>query len=256
MKRPENNAIKTNSLIERINQNQNFQSIDINEWAFNKIRASNEKLNILELCCGTGKQTKYLLELFPKATISCLDISVEATETVKNSFGHESFRMFFYNQGIDDFFQTNNDCFDVIFVSYGLYYSQNIEFVLDSIYKSLNDNGRLIVMGPFGKNNKQLFDVLSQLSVTIPQPVLHSSSKFMYETVLEYVVNEFKENHVYTTHNRIEWKAVDSVMSYWKSSTFYNPDKENQFEDIVKNEIQKNHVFVNDKHIMLLEAVK
>jgi hypothetical protein len=61
---------------------------------------------------------------------------------------------------------------------------------------------------------------------------------------------------VYTTRNRIEWKAVDSVMSYWKSSTFYNADKENQFGDIVKNEIQKNHVFVNDKHIMLLEAVK
>ena len=69
---------KTDFLIERIQQNENAQSIDINKWAFQNIDGSSEEINVLELCCGTGKQTKYLLEAFPNAKISCLDISAEA----------------------------------------------------------------------------------------------------------------------------------------------------------------------------------
>jgi ubiquinone/menaquinone biosynthesis C-methylase UbiE len=210
----------------------------------------------LELCSGTGKQTEYLLELFPNSTISCLDISIDAINTVKNNFKDKHSRMSFFVKGIDEFFESNKARFDLVFCSYGLYYSKNIEFVLNSIYNLLNKNGRLMVMGPFGKNNKQLFDILTKLDVTIPQPVIHSSSKFMYEDVLGFAVNNYESVHIHTTQNRIEWKTVESVMSYWKSSTFFNESRENDFQQLVANEIGKNGVFVNDKHIMLLIAIK
>jgi len=250
------NATKTSSLIERINQNENFQSFDINEWAFDKIKGSNNKLNVLELCCGNGKQTGYLLKCFPNAHLSCLDISAESIALVKKNNSAEAARMTFYCEPIDDFFEKNKTLFDLVFCSYGLYYSSNINKVLARINKGLNPGGRLIVMGPYGINNKPLFDVLTGLGVTIAEPVISSSSTFMSEVILPFCIANFSDMHIYTAENKIAWNTVDSVMNYWKSSTFYAKDKEAAFENIIKAEIDRTGKFVNHKNIMLLESIK
>ena len=106
-----NNETKTDFLMARISQNENNQTVDINKWAFEKIKNTDEKINILELCCGTGKQTEYLVQKFPNATISCLDISIDAISAVKNKFHSHDSRMKFFNTGIDDFFKNNEEKF-------------------------------------------------------------------------------------------------------------------------------------------------
>ncbi|MGI8584325.1 MAG: class I SAM-dependent methyltransferase [Chitinophagaceae bacterium] len=250
-----NKAAKTDYLFERITQNENFQTIDINKWAFEKIEGTNETLNILELCCGTGKQTKCLLETFPNSTISCLDISNEAIDVVKASNKDDQHRMIFFNTGIDDFFYKSSEKYDIIFCSYGLYYSLNIEIVFSRIKQSLNSVGRFIVMGPYGNNNKQLFDLILRLNINIAEPVLHSSSKFMVEDVLKFAANNFKQVHIYTTRNSIKWLDANSVISYWQNSTFFEEDKKEDFILNVSKEIENNHFFLNDKYIMLIEAI-
>jgi len=250
-----NKAAKTDFLLERINQNENFQAIDINKWAFEKLKASDQNLNILELCCGTGKQTKFLLEAFPNSIISCLDISNDAINVVKKDNKDNVHRMKFFNNAIDDFFMENSRIYDLIFCSYGLYYSTNIDMVLSSIKKSLSVKGRFIVMGPYGKNNKQLFDLITRLNINIAKPVIHSSSQFMVEDVLTFVANNFEQVHLYTTQNRIKWIDADSVVSYWKNSTFFEESKKEDFALNVRDEIEKKNFFVNDKHIMLIEAI-
>ena len=229
------NETKTDFLITRINQNENYQTVDINKWAFEKIKGSNKEINILELCCGTGKQTDYLIRMFPNANISCLDISIEAINTVKNNFKNNSKQMKFYNMGIDDFFNKNKKEYDIIFCSYGLYYSSNIDFVLDKINISLSPTGKLIVMGPYGDNNKPLFDILLGLNVNIPSLVISSSSTFMFEKVLADTIRNFSETHIYTTQNNILWENIGSVMSYWKNSTFFDAVVELEFQKIVES---------------------
>ena len=54
----ETNAIKTSALKKRI-YSQKEQTIDLNDWVFEKLEISNNS-KILELCCGTGAQTKFL----------------------------------------------------------------------------------------------------------------------------------------------------------------------------------------------------
>lgn len=252
----ENSAVKTDYLIERINQNQNFQALDINEWAFSQIRGSDAKLNVLELCCGTGKQTRYLLQSFPNATVSCLDLSADAIQAVKKDFSSESHRMSFHNTGIDEFFAGNKENFDLIFVSYGLYYAKDIKSVFEAINRCMNEGARFIVMGPHGKNNSQLFGVLTSIGVTLSYPVIHSSSLFMYQDVIAFTVENFRDTYIHTTVNSVAWQTVDSVMNYWKSSTFYDASREEAFEKKVRAVIEAEGVFRNDKHIMLLEAIK
>jgi ubiquinone/menaquinone biosynthesis C-methylase UbiE len=250
------NETKTDYLIERINQNESAQTIDINEWAFKKIESSDQQISILELCCGTGKQTAWLLNSFPNAIISCLDISKDSIDVVKRTFELELKRMKFYNIDIDLFFSTNKLHFDLIFCSYGLYYSVNIEEVLSQIYESLNTNGKFIVMGPFGKNNKQLFDILQNLKMIIPEAVIASSSTFMYEKVLKFSIENFSANYIYTTQNNIKWGNIDQVLSYWKNTTFFDPKKEEEFREFINREIAENGYFTNQKRIMLIQSVK
>lgn len=251
-----NNETKTDFLMARISQNENNQTVDINKWAFEKIKSNSEKINILELCCGTGKQTDYLVQLFPNAKISCLDISIDAITTVKNKFQSHSARMNFYNMGIDGFFKENEEKFDIIFCSYGLYYSKDIDYVLFQINELLNNGGKLVVMGPYGDNNKQLFDILLDLRITIPDLVLSSSSTFMREKVLSFSINHFNAIHLYTTQNNIIWENVESVMNYWKNSTFYDSSIEQEFQKIVETKINLKGNFINEKKIMLIEAIK
>ena len=252
----ENSAVKTDFLIERINQNQNNQALDINEWAFGQIRGSEAKLNILELCCGTGKQTRYLLRSFPNARVSCLDLSADAINTVKKEFSSEAGRMAFYNSGLDEFFASNQERFDLIFVSYGLYYAKDIQSVFRGINQCMNEGGRFLVMGPHGKNNQQLFDVLTSLGVTLPYPVIHSSALFMYQDVIAFTIENFRDTIIHTTTNSVSFQTVESVMNYWKSSTFYDASRAAAFEQKVRAVIEAEGAFRNDKHIMLLEACK
>ncbi len=251
-----NNETKTDFLMARISQNENNQTVDINKWAFEKIKNTDEKINILELCCGTGKQTEYLVQKFPNATISCLDISIDAISAVKNKFHSHDSRMKFFNTGIDDFFKNNEEKFDIIFCSYGLYYSRDMDYVLAKINESLNNSGRLVVMGPYGENNKQLFDILLSLKVKLPDLVISSSSTFMREKVLGFSINNCNAIQIYTTQNNIIWENVESVMNYWKNSTFYNSSIEQEFQKIVEAQINSSGKFINEKKIMLIVATK
>jgi SAM-dependent methyltransferase len=249
-------AENTNYLVERIVQNEKSQSIDINAWAFQNIKHSTDKLNILELCCGTGKQTEYLLGSFPHANVSVLDTSRESIELVKSQFSSEGYRMKFHLSDIDSFFENNSEKFDIIFCSYGLYYSKKIDWLLLQIYDRLNPKGRFVVMGPFGKNNKKLFDDLTSVGVSLAPLVVHSSCHFMYEDVLKFGVDKFRDMHIFTTKNIISWKTSESVLSYWESSTFYSQQCRTAFNNLVEAELKVKGEYRNEKNIMIIELVK
>jgi ubiquinone/menaquinone biosynthesis C-methylase UbiE len=252
----EHNETKTDLLSERIQQNERFQTIDINSWAFQRIPGNSAPLQILELCCGTGRQTEYLLRAFPNSNLSCLDVSKESIETVKSNNPDEWKRLSFYNVDLDAFFNENKHRFDIIFCSYGLYYSTDVNLLLKRIYEQLNPKGHFIVMGPYGNNNKQLFETLSQAGVQLSGQVVYSSSEFMTSTVLPFCIKLFEESHVYSAQNRITWADSSEVLSYWKSSTFYDEKCENIFRQLLEDQMKKNQVFNNDKHIMLINAIK
>ena len=74
--------------------------------------------------------------------------------------------------------------FDLVFCAYGLYYSTDPLATLSEARSWLNPRGRIVVVGPFGPNNGQLFDLVRASGVVLAPAVIDSSQHFMLRTVL------------------------------------------------------------------------
>ena len=62
--------------------------------------------------------------------------------------------------------------FDLIFCAYGLYYSPDPKRTLEEARSLLRKNGRIAVVGPFGPNNRQLFDLVRRSGILIGDAVV------------------------------------------------------------------------------------
>ena len=249
-------AINSFSLNKRIEHNEKNQRIDINKWAFKLISKDTRPLNILELCCGTGRQSEYLINHYINSSIDLLDISQDSLNQIKNSSYFDKSKISTFNIGIDEFFLKNKKKYDIIFVSYGLYYSKDIDEVLKRIKNTINKKGKFIVMGPHGNNNKEIFDIIESTGLKIDKKIKFTCTHFMYDKVINYLSREYYKIRIFKTSNKIEWKNIDNFISYWENSTFYNKyykkDLLNKLETFFKNKKS----FINTKKIMLIIAEK
>lgn len=248
-------AEKTDFLAERIKQNEKRQTINLNSWAFDLLEKSQDNLNILEFCCGTGRQTEYLVKDFPNSQFTCIDISNEAINSVKESSFYSEAKMKVFTSGMDEFIVNNKEKFDLVFVSYGLYYAKNIDLVIKSTIDLINPRGRFVVLGPYGENNKQLFDLVKQSGGSIDDFVIFSSTSFMYDKVIHLSLGKFNDFKLNTIINPVNWESPDEVLTYWKNSTFYQKEIENQFKENLEAHFRNNNHFVNEKHIMLFQGI-
>jgi len=246
-----NPEINSEKLKQRINQNIINQKLNFNKWIFSKIQKSNNYKNILELCCGTGNQTKYLSMIFNKANIFCVDLSKESIDYIKKEKYYSSGRIKLVCEDIDNFFLYNKKKFDFIFCCYGLYYSKNVKNLLNEIYKYLNYQGKFVLIGPYGNNNKQIFELLQKSKIPIKKHILSSSSSFMYD-VLKHSTDLYQKIIIYTVKNEIKWFNIDDLLTYWKNSTFFYPSREFSVKNELINHYKKNKFFKNDKFIMLI----
>ena len=255
MKNNQTAAEKTDFLAERIKQNESNQSLNLNEWAFGNIEGSSESINILEYCCGTGKQTEYLRKLFPNAHITCLDISEAAIQTVKEASFFDAEKINAFASGMDEFVENNNLKFDLVFVSYGFYYAKDMDNVILKTIELINIEGKLIVLGPYGNNNKLLFDLVKESGVLIDEFVTYSCTDFMYDKVLKHSFNSFKQITIDTAVNPVKWNSKEGVLAYWKNTTFFDEKHEKQFRIKIDDHFKTNSSFVLEKHIMLFQGI-
>lgn len=247
----------TSFLEQRIQMNEVSQSLDLNSWVFSHIDNDRSELQILELCCGTGKQTMELSRKFPRATITAIDISPDAIRTIKNSSFFDPDRIYTDVVGIDEYFSEKITLrFDLIFCSYGLYYSQDIDQVLTGIYESLKVGGRLIVVGPYGDNNGPLFDDLRSVGVHIADQIVFDSQLFMKDKVLQSGHELYSNVEFDSAVNQVVWENKDQVIGYWKSSTFYDADCEPEFDSLLDQHFSQNANYVNEKHIGFIVLTK
>ncbi|MHA8104557.1 class I SAM-dependent methyltransferase [Aquirufa nivalisilvae] len=248
-------AEKTDFLAERIKQNEKRQTINLNSWAFGILENSLSNLNVLEFCCGTGRQTEYLAKEFPNSKFTCIDISNDAINSVKEASFYNEASMNVFTSGMDEFLANNNEKFDLVFVSYGLYYAKNIDLVINTTIDIINSGGRFVVLGPYGENNKQLFDLVLKSGGSIDDFVSFSSTNFMYDKVIRFSLGKFNDIQVNTIINPVKWESSDEVLTYWKNSTFYQKEIEVQFKENLAKHFNSNSYFENEKHIMLFQGI-
>lgn len=252
-------ATQAELLEQRIIENRSSQQIDLTEWIFERV-SMRPGDRVLELCCGTGGQTLALLNRVGEhGRVVAFDISRAALDTLTSKAGSMNNRLTCVEGSLDNFVATLSQArlcdegFDAIFCAYGLYYSSDAQHTLEEALHLLNSDGKVVIVGPFGPNNKQIFELLRAAGVVISAPVTFSSESFMLQTVLPWGTRNFASLSVHTMVNPVHWTTSERVLNYWQNTTFYDPEKRDGFEKLVQDHFASTPVFVNEKWVMLLE---
>lgn len=250
------NATSHNALMARINGNQS-QSLDFINWIFKEIDIPNDA-TIVEFCCGTGKQTlEFVKRLTPGSRIHAFDIEQQSLDLIASQLNAPQ-----KNQVELTCLDFNNAAkteaalpkkIDLFFCSYGLYYHTNALKFLEMILPRLTSNGQLTIVGPYGKNNEELFTLLGECGVKIDDFVLYTSQRFMKE-ITAWMAYHFKYTVTETECNAITWDTKDQVTEYWKNSTFYEAALKEQVENRLNTHFTRNKTFVNNKYVMKVTA--
>lgn len=253
-------AVQSELLEQRITENAAAQQIDLATWIFERVRVRPGN-DVLELCCGTGGQTLTLLDRVGETgSVVALDISKTALETLRSKAGPEKSRSLIRLESrLEDFPssleqpEVRANQFDLIFCAYGLYYSSDSARTLQQAKAHLKTGGRIVIVGPFGPNNNQLFDLVRASGVELSQAIIDSSETFMLQTVLSWGARNFQLMSVHTMVNPVRWNTPERVLNYWKNTTFYDASKQPNFEKLLNLHFERHAEFVNEKWVMLVE---
>lgn len=102
---------------------------------------SGENLNILEIGCGTGKNTEYLLTIAKH--LMGADFSAEMLERAKAKITAENVE--FREMDLREDWKFAENSFDLITCSLALEHIQNLNFVFEQSHKVLRENGRFYI---------------------------------------------------------------------------------------------------------------
>lgn len=254
-----NRAAQAELLEQRIAENRASQEVDLVRWIFERVPVQ-ESDQVLELCCGTGGQTLRMLStLGNRGQLYALDISNDALNTLAERAAGDRSKLIAVPANLDDFSSALQSSglerprFDLIFCAYGLYYSSDGRKTLNEAFTWLKKDGRIVVVGPFGPNNWQLFDLVRACGVRIPEPVVSSSERFMTEVVVPWAVVKFRSTRISTMVNPVRWPTLERVLNYWQNTTFYSADHRPEFERRLAQHFAERGEFVNEKWVMMAE---
>jgi SAM-dependent methyltransferase len=253
-------ATQAELLEQRIAENRQSQEIDLVAWIFERARIEPSD-QILELCCGTGGQTlRMLSSLGESGRLVALDTSAAALETLTGEArGEGSGKLTTVQASLDELSPAlersglRSPSFDLVFCAYGLYYSQNPRKTLDEAFAWLKPHGRIVVVGPYGPNNKQLFELVQASGVTLGEAVVFSSQRFMLDTVIPWAALQFGSMRISTMVNPVRWVTPGRVLNYWQNTTFYDSARKPAFEALLEQHFAERGQFVNEKWVMMVE---
>ena len=242
------NAVLTDALKVRIKQNSN-QSYDYDKWVLDKLNLSGSE-SVLELCCGTGSQTIAFSSKLTKGHLVAVDISRESISYLSSRVGSNTKLICSDIDNIGNYV-GDNEKYDILFCSYGLYYSKNYKKLIQSLIPYIGK--KIVIVGPTLDNNKQLFEILLKSNISIPEKVLHCCNAFMFD-LERLFLSLFETVNSYRIINRVLWETADQFIQYWKNSTFYAKEKEEVVLEKLNHHFSFNEKFINQKSICYLET--
>lgn len=250
-------AISTDSLNARACVNQKYGAGDFDGWVDSLLGAVKFE-SVMDVCCGTGNQMVKYAKLNRKALLTGVDISRDslhvADERLKQ-LGATEYRL--KSIGMEEAFDDPDIAsrkFDLISCFYGLYYSRNVAATLARMLAHLTGHGHLLIVGPYGRNNAVLFDIL-QRHYSLADLVVRSSSTFMSQEVFPVLSAALTVTSM-TFVNPVRYPSPHAVIDYWKSTTFYSQAHEQAVIGDIEAYFARHGEFVMEKHVMAYLAGK
>ncbi len=245
-------AVSSDNLVNRAAANRTFAKNDFNKWV-GDILENLAPASVLDVCCGTGNQLILYAAKPGVDRLVGIDVSREALDTARKRLDNTTtlarislidarMEEMFAHQGIKD------EHFDVISCFYGLYYAENVSFVLNGMIDRLRDGGSVVITGPYGMNNAGFFSLLER-HYKLPELVVRSATTFMEKEVCP-ILEKRCRVEARSFVNKIVYPGAASLMKYWRSSTFYSPEHEAAVKKDVENHFSGRGDFTVEKHVL------
>lgn len=239
------------ALDQRIASYAKFASRDINEVLLRGLVHFDllAPLKILDLGCGTGKQTLWLARNFPNAQICAVDLSPEAlaqidaqqlpnVRTILGSYDDPALQKQVLDQG-----------YDVIVSFFSLYYAGEFEKWLMGLRTVLNPSGRMILVGYSHRNNAEIVDLAKQCG-----GVQNEVNDFVSSAELERV---FGLPNVQIEHfvNQMNFADYDSFEGYYSSYGLYDSKIDQHVKSEFQRGVRSNFTWTKDSLVVIFDQL-
>jgi ubiquinone/menaquinone biosynthesis C-methylase UbiE len=114
---------------------------DLEAKALREVVSSISFNTVLEICCGTGKNTEWLLQKAEQ--ITAVDLSEEMLSKAKQKF--LSAKVEFIKTDINNDWVFTQKTFDLISFSLVLEHIENLDHIFKEVYKKLNKSGHVYI---------------------------------------------------------------------------------------------------------------
>jgi SAM-dependent methyltransferase len=241
------------ALERRMQAHERYGTGDLNAWIMECLEPAAGD-DVLDLGCGTGKQSIPLAELVGSdGTITSVDLSPDALSTAKaraESAGVDT-RLRLVQSDLDDVPTIlSGAAFDRALASYSLYYAQGCPALLEFLFNAIRPGGTLFFCGPSTANNHELKVFHNALkNMDGPGPAT-SAAMFLEGEGPETVRRLFGACDVLTFENAIRFASAAALYEYWSSYNLYDPELADTFMVAADKHFQANDEFTTVKRVL------
>ncbi len=254
MQKFKENSTSSRFLDERERVNRERSSFDFEEWFRQSLGMLGNKTSILDIFCGRGKQLKELRNTWPSSNLTGVDISNESIRYINQHISNINAICMPVEEFVKSTSQSEEK-WDLITAFYGLYYALNQQEFISGLANSITQNGHIIICGPYGDNNAQLYKLIETFQ-EIDKFVLHTSTDYMDTVVIpeleKYGFGIRVENRV----NSVGYENSDEVIRYLNSTTFFVRENIKEVKEVLDDHFRVNQTFMVEKHIKMLVCEK
>ena len=250
----------TNSaaLQQRIASHDRFGSRDLNEWIFAELNVE-PGMSVLDLGCGTGKQTLPLAELVgPRGSVVAVDVSGESLQALHTTAAARGIgeRIATVECSLDALpAAISQERFDRVLGSFSLYYTGDAPGLFDRIHDALRPDGVLFFCGPAPDNNEELKSFHYGLRGQDPPPD-GPAATFMSVTAPTLVRDRFSDVQLLTFENPLRFDSAEALYAYWTSYNLYDPDRDADFRLAADQHFSRHSYFSSTKRVIGVKATK
>jgi ubiquinone/menaquinone biosynthesis C-methylase UbiE len=246
------------ALEQRINTHDRFGSRDLNAWIFESLPAEPGD-SVLDLGCGTGKQTIPLAESVGRTgNVVCLDASGDSLTTLQDRADKAGVREVVepVQAELDDLASVlEGRNFDAIVGSYSLYYAQDHRRLLETIHGLLHVDGVLFFCGPTRANNDELRRFHYGMRGEQPPPDT-VGAVFMETEAPRLAEQIFRSVVVSHFDNPLRFDSADALYSYWASYNLYDEGLDDAFRSAASEHFRAHREFTTVKRAVGIRAVR
>ncbi len=242
----EKKSINEKFLKNRLKLNKKTQKENFQKFLYDRLKP-NPKHTILDLGCGHGQTSLSIIRKSKYKAIYSVDINKLFINKLKPL--KKKYKKFYPLVGSMDTIKFRVEKFDLIIISYCIYYSKNYKYLLEKLIRILKKGGRIIIANPYKPHF--MVNFVSKI---------HSLNKKIYEslncsdTIYSFVLQKSNvtANKIFFTNETVLTKR--DILDSYINSTMYNLHK----VDLVKSKIRelKKRKFKFTKKTCLIEIKK